>query len=257
MFQDEPSWPPESPPSAPVAPLGAERLWRLSDLLIGVALLILGFLVVIGAGVGIIAAIGLRRGDPTTALIFTVGTLLVEIWIGLLVLALAKRRGITAYDLGFRAPRDWTSLPLAIVGAYACLLLYGVVVLIAEQVSGSDLSFIREGNQLPDDLPRTPLIWTLLGISVVIAAPLAEELFFRGLLYRGVTGLAGPTVGIVVSGLAFSAVHANLSVVLPFALIGMIFARVYRSSGSLWTPIAAHAIFNGVSFALTVSGVGP
>ena len=72
---------------------------------------------------------------------------------------------------------------------------------------------------------------------------------------RGVAGLAGPLVGIVVSGVAFSAVHANAGVVIPFACIGMIFAWAYRRSQSLWTTILAHAIFNGISFAAAVAGV--
>jgi uncharacterized protein len=51
-------------------------------------------------------------------------------------------------------------------------------------------------------------------------------------------------------------VHFNVSVVVPFFAIGVLFAWIYRKSGSIWTPIAAHAIFNGLSFAVTVAGVG-
>jgi len=35
----------------------------------------------------------------------------------------------------------------------------------------------------------------------------------------------------------------------------MLFAWAYRRTGSLWTPIAAHAIFNGMSFILSASGI--
>ena len=37
--------------------------------------------------------------------------------------------------------------------------------------------------------------------------------------------------------------------------IGMLFAWSYHKSGTLWTPVIAHAIFNGVSFAATLAGV--
>jgi len=256
MFQDDPPWPPSAPPPSPASSPEEGRRWRLADILVGTALLILGFIVAIAAGAVLVSEDGLDRRDPQVALIFAIGTLLVEVWIGVVVVLLARRRGITFTDLGFRMPRNWSGVPLAVAGAWGCLFLYGVGVLLVEQLTGRDLSFIREGNPIPEDLAQTPLIWTLLGLSVVVAAPLSEELFFRGLIYRGVAGLAGPTVGMVASGVAFAVVHANVSVVLPFAAIGMIFARVYRSSGSLWTTIAAHAIFNGVSFVLTVYGVG-
>jgi membrane protease YdiL (CAAX protease family) len=45
-------------------------------------------------------------------------------------------------------------------------------------------------------------------------------------------------------------------VFLPFAFIGALFAWGYEESDSLWIPIAAHALVNGLSFALSVAGVG-
>ena len=50
------------------------------------------------------------------------------------------------------------------------------------------------------------------------------------------------------SGLLFSAGHLNLGGLIPLALVGMLFAWSYSRTGSLWTPIYAHLIFNLVSF---------
>ncbi|MFA7248928.1 MAG: CPBP family intramembrane glutamic endopeptidase [Dehalococcoidia bacterium] len=237
------------PPSEPV------KVWRPSDLIAGVVLLLLGFVVAVGVSAVIVAWGHMARTDPAVALIFTVATLVAEVWAGVIVVALAVRRGVTPGDLGFRLPRTWSLVPVAVVGAYGSLIAYTAMILAIEGATGADLSYFRQGNQIPADLPRTMLIWGLLGLTVVLAAPLSEELFFRGLIYRGLAGIGGPTLGIVASGLAFSAVHGNLSVILPFALIGMIFAWAYRASGSLWTTIAAHAIFNGVNFVFSLYGV--
>lgn len=231
--------------------------WRPSDLVAGIVLLLLGFGAAVLIGVALATRGLTERGDPTTAFLFSVITLLVEGWSGVLVLLLARRRGVALRDLGFRAPTQWAFVPLALLGAYGAVLAYGLVILAIERAAGVDLSSITQGNAIPADLPRTPLIWGTLALAVVVVGPAGEELFFRALIYRGLARLTGPVPAIVASGIAFALVHANASVIVPFALVGMVFAWVYRASGSLWTTIVAHAIFNAVSFVLTLYGVAP
>ena len=257
MFHDDPIGlsPPALPPG-PEADAAVERPFRLRDLAAGVALAATGFLAVLGFTVLLIVRGGYERTDPTVALLLTVTTLLTEAWVGAIVLGILWVRGLPLRALRLGIPTSWSWMPVALFGAYGAVIAYAGAVALAERVTGADLSGFRAGNQIPDDLPRTAAIWITLGVAVVIVAPLAEELFFRGLLYRGLSDRFGPGVGMVVSGVAFALVHFNVSVVVPFALIGIVFAWVYRASGSLWTTIVAHAIFNGVSFAATVYGVG-
>ena len=253
MFHDEPlGQPPLLPP--PAAPEG-ERPWRLRDVAYGTGFASLGFLLVLGLSVVFILRGDYHRTDPTVAFLLTLGTLGMEAWLGAIVLGLARARGIPLRALRLGLSQQWSWVPVALFSAYGCVLAYAAAVYAAERVSGLDLSGFRAGNQIPEDLPRTVAIWVALGLAVVVVAPLSEELFFRGLVYRGIADRFGPGVGMVVSGVAFALVHFNVSVVVPFTLIGIVFAWVYRASGSLWTTIAAHAIFNGVSFVATVYGV--
>jgi membrane protease YdiL (CAAX protease family) len=82
-------------------------------------------------------------------------------------------------------------------------------------------------------------------------------LFFRSFIFRAIQARWGLIAGILISGAIFAVVHFEVSVALPFWGIGAWFAWAYHRSGSLWTTIVAHAIFNGISFAVTVSGVQP
>jgi hypothetical protein len=82
-----------------------------------------------------------------------------------------------------------------------------------------------------------------------------EELFFRGLLFRGLHTAWSMFPALLVSGFLFGAFHQNLAVLIPFTFIGMLFAWAYEETGSLWTPILAHAAVNGLAFVLSVSGV--
>lgn len=88
-----------------------------------------------------------------------------------------------------------------------------------------------------------PLLWT----AVIVVAPLFEEVFFRGFLFRGIEaarfGAAGATV---VSALVWAGIHLQYEayeVTLIFA-IGLIFGIARARTGSLYPPLAMHAFMN-------------
>lgn len=95
-----------------------------------------------------------------------------------------------------------------------------------------------------------------LVVSAVIVAPLAEELLFRGFLYPAIKRFTDPVFAMLCSGLLFAAVHNNLPALIPLFILGIAFAAVYEYSGSLWTPIWMHAMFNFCSIVLMLMGTG-
>ena len=242
-------------PTPPVA--RPPSRWRLSDLAGGLALLLLGYALLLGVLVGASVALGVTpEEDQAGALLADGVTLLLEAWIGVVVWLIARRRGIGGADLGLDLPVSWRWVGRAVAGAYASLIAYGLAVMAVERLTGADLRIFKQGNGIPDLPANTSAVWFVFGVSVMALAPLSEELFFRGFLFRAVQGRAGLVTGLLVSALAFSAFHLNAGVVLPFFAIGLIFAWAYHASGSLWTPIAAHTIFNTISFVATLAGVG-
>lgn len=255
MFAEPPTLP--SAPPSPVSRAGlVNPVWHRWDPLIGVGILI-GSLVFIWVLVALVV-IGF---DPTGAAedyVLAVLGVAYELMFAGWVLLLANRRRINLTQLGFRRPDRWGPIGIAVVGAYGSLLGWGAFVTMLDQL-GVDVSWIEGSNEIPIDegIDTAPLIGLLIlfGIAVVVVAPLAEELLFRGLLFRGLDGVWPGWAAIVVSGLAFGAFHLNLPVLVPFSLIGMIFAWAYKASGSLWVTIGAHFIVNSVSFIVTVIGV--
>lgn len=245
-------------PSAPLvaAPL-PPSIWRMSDIAVGLGLAGLGFLVLIA---GLIVASRVLDAAPddgtlATALLAAIVTLLFEASLALIVLFLARHRALTGEQLGLAQPGRWRWSLYAVLGAYAVLIVYGLVVLAIERLTGSDLGVLRQGNGLPDTAGDAPLVLAILGVSVVVVAPLAEELFFRAFLFRAVQGRWGLVAGLLFSGLAFSLFHTNVGVAVPFFVIGVLLAWAYHATGSLWTPIAAHATINGIGFIATLAGV--
>ena len=169
------------------------------------------------------------------------------------MLLLALRRGLRAGDLGFVRPRRWGPAAIAWGGAYGVLFAYAALLATLEGFFGVDVSTFDARNGLPDELRGSVAALLLFAIAVMVVAPFSEELFFRGLLFRGLRGYWRLAPSLAVSGLAFGLFHFNLGVILPFAVIGALFAWANEQTGSLWTSIVAHAAFNGVSFVATVA----
>ncbi|MEO6052460.1 MAG: type II CAAX endopeptidase family protein [Chthoniobacterales bacterium] len=95
--------------------------------------------------------------------------------------------------------------------------------------------------------PRTLII---IGISIVIIAPIAEELIFRGFLYGVFSRYLGRWPGLLVSAFIFAAIHAHLPAFLPLFILAVFLTFAYERSGSLWTPILMHSGFNALNFAM-------
>jgi membrane protease YdiL (CAAX protease family) len=96
----------------------------------------------------------------------------------------------------------------------------------------------------------TPGMRLALFLGAAVAAPIGEEVFFRGFLYNALKYRYGMTAGMIVSGLAFALVHISpLSVVVIFPM-GVLLAYVYERTQSLWVTILMHAINNGIGVLL-------
>ena len=95
--------------------------------------------------------------------------------------------------------------------------------------------------------------WQVLGIlAAVVVAPLAEEVFFRGLVQsvvRRYTRVAW--VGIVVSAVFFALVHAPYWHHMPaLFVLAVALGYNYERCGRLWAPILLHAVFNAVNIVM-------
>lgn len=115
---------------------------------------------------------------------------------------------------------------------------------------------------VPDFMIRTytsanlkPLLW----VALIVAAPIFEEIFFRGFLY---TGFAASRIGsygaITLIALIWAIIHPQYD---PFDmgiifLIGLLFGLARLRSGSLYPPLAMHAGINFMAVFQAMTAVG-
>ena len=88
----------------------------------------------------------------------------------------------------------------------------------------------------------------VFGFAAIVLAPVAEEVLFRGVLYRALYDRGHPHLALWGTALLFAAVHGNAAGFLAFLFIGVAMAWLYRRTGSLLAPIATHMLFNATNF---------
>ncbi len=98
---------------------------------------------------------------------------------------------------------------------------------------------------------------TIFFSTASFAAPLFEELIFRGFLLPSLTRYFSVTVSIILSGLLFAVAHLSLAEVLPLVTLGIILGFVYTRSRNLLAPMLLHSLWNsGTLLSLFVLGSG-
>jgi membrane protease YdiL (CAAX protease family) len=102
-------------------------------------------------------------------------------------------------------------------------------------------------------------VLTIFFITASVAAPIFEEIMFRGFLLPSLTRYMPLWGAIVASSFVFAFAHLSLSEILPLTTLGMVLGFVYTRSRNLLASMLLHSLWNSgtlVSLFLLGSGAG-
>jgi hypothetical protein len=151
---------------------------------------------------------------------------------------------MTRSELGLRRPESW---PRALGFTLGVL----VALLVAESVLESLLHGAREQGLEPAHWNSAKAVQFALNAAVVvIAAPLVEELTFRGVGFRLLWPF-GTVVAVLGTAVAFAADHGLVEGFPALLVFGVAVALVRLRTDSLYPGMLLHASFN--AFALVVA----
>lgn len=228
--------PPASrPPSQ--APAQAPR-WGLGDAALGVAAGFLAATVTVGAWMALAGSEEQSLG--------TMAAGWVGLWLGFVgVPVLASRRkgqGSLAGDFGLEARRiDAAGLA---AGAACQLLVLPAMYFLIQRLTG-DLDVSGPARELTERVDGVALV--VVALVVTFVAPLAEELFYRGLMLRAAARRFGTFWAVMGSSAVFGISHFQLVQFPGLFLFGVVLAVLAMRTGRLGASIAAHVAFNGVA----------
>lgn len=238
---------PEHPPLA-VGPARPPRIWKFAGTLlwglfvfaamfVGQAAVIAYFVLLREGPIDVAAAVHVVGGGLTLALSVIMGlpAVVLALWI-----AIRPSRTPFADYLALR----WTSWRNFLVGIVALVALVGGWDLLSRAL-GREVQPGFMGDVLKS-AQADGVVW-LLVLAFCVAAPMTEELFARGFLYRGWSeSFLRPAGAIILSSLAWTSLHLQYDWFFfgEIFSIGLLFGYLRYRFNSTWLTIVLHGVNN-------------
>ncbi len=241
--------PPPRPPSRRGGGLPEWPPWApFAAMLVTLGIAILG--ATIGTIVAQLAGYDVDAGDPPpgvtiTGTFFQDAGLIVSAWL----LARLTAGRPSAWDFGLRR----VALGKAVgwlIGVWVAFIAFSGIWAAALQ--------IEENDDLPQELGADESSTALFFVAVLVcvAAPIAEELFFRGFCFTALRRWIGVAGGAIATGVIFGAIHAGSAdavFLVPLGVFGALLCVLYHRTGSLLPPMVLHALNNSLALGVSQS----
>lgn len=151
-------------------------------------------------------------------------------------------------------PASPAALALGAAAGAAGYLFAGSIVSLAQRllparvVESFDPVHLFEG-PIPDRLA--------LAAAATLLAPVCEEVAFRGYVQTTLSLGRSPAGAIVGSAILFAILHVNPLLFPALVVLGALFGWLAWRAGSIWPAVVAHAVNNGITSWLVLSGEVP
>ncbi|BAY07394.1 CPBP family intramembrane glutamic endopeptidase [Calothrix sp. NIES-2098] len=213
-----------------------------------------GLLLTIGLGVALGMVQGFTGVKFNTQVVTLVLYVLIFGFLCLWELTDFHRFGIDLKYVVGRVPNRHKWLPM--VGLVLLIILFSLSAYLVSfyLLSLAAPTFVenvmRQVATKPSPGTTLPISYNLLtGIVYIVIAPITEEFLFRGIILQRWACKWGIQTAVVVSGLLFGILHAN---VLGLTLFGITMGVLYIKTRTLIVPIACHAFNNSLAVGMSL-----
>lgn len=159
---------------------------------------------------------------------------------------LALKRKTTKEELGLQRSVAWKDLLIAPSG----LITYFFITAVLTTIAMHTLLFIDFNQE--QDVGFSGLTfqyeYVLAFLTLVVIAPVAEEVLFRGYLFGKLRAVIPTWVAVLIVSLLFGAVHMAWNVGIDTFALSIVLCLVTIISKSLWPAIMIHMMKNFIAF---------
>ena len=159
---------------------------------------------------------------------------------------LVRKYRTTKAELGVDKAVTWTDLLLAPAGFIVYIILSYILTVIAshtlpfynaDQVQDTGFTGLSQSFE-----------YLLAFVTLVIIAPISEELLFRGYLLGKLRKHVSTWVAILITSLLFGAIHLAWNVGVDVFALSIVLCLLRIRTGRLWPSILLHMIKNAIAF---------
>ena len=199
----------------------------------------------------LLATVGVSLAGVNETIVNTVAAAVVYVLATVVVIGgpqLWGRLVTSRRELGLDRLPQWRDIgmaPIGFIGYYVGSLILTTVVTVL--VPGFDLTQAQDTGFT--NLTR-PYEYILAFLTLVVLAPVAEEVLFRGYLYGKLRRWVGFLLGALLTSVVFGAVHGQWNVGLDVFVLSLVMCSLREVTGSIWAGILLHMLKNGLAFYL-------
>ncbi|MDO4220452.1 MAG: type II CAAX endopeptidase family protein [Candidatus Saccharibacteria bacterium] len=154
----------------------------------------------------------------------------------------------TRDELGLRGAPTWTDILLAPIG-FIVFMFAAVALVAVMQALLPGIDWSQEQNVgFNSILSNSDFV--LAFISLVVVAPIAEEIIFRGWLYGKLRAKIPAIPAMILVSILFGIVHGQWNVGVTVFVMSLAMCTIREITGTIWGGILIHMIKNGLAFYL-------
>jgi hypothetical protein len=194
--------------------------------------------------------LGLLSAQATTSALFnTVILALVYLLTTVIVIGAPKvfRKSKTSLkDLGLDRQPTLMDILIVPAGYVVYIVLSMILINVAmsflpgfdpEQVQEVGFQHLSQGYEI-----------VLAFLTLVVIAPVAEEVLMRGYLYGKLRKIVPIVVAIIITSVLFAFLHGQWNVAVDVFALSLVLTSLREVTGSIWSAILLHMMKNGVAF---------
>ena len=166
--------------------------------------------------------------------------------ITLAVIYLEEERKLGA--IGLKLPTYNRVKQAVLHGGLLFMVMYGLSIVLTFLVHDMEVQAVIRPIMQIDGLWQKVLVLVIGAVLV----PFSEELLFRGYIYGGLNSRMSSKKAMVATAILFAILHGDLYRFLLFFIGGLWLNIIYVRSGSLWSSVIAHGIWNGLMIGLMI-----
>lgn len=161
---------------------------------------------------------------------------------------LLKHYRTSRVDLGMARLPEWFDLLLAPAGFIVYLLGSGLVIYTVSQLVPGFNPEQQQDTGFSNVAQQYELV--LAFVTLVIIAPLAEEMLFRGYLYGKLRKSVPIWVAMLATSVLFGLLHGQWNVGIDVFVLSLVMCTLREVTGSIWAGVLLHMTKNGLAFFL-------
>jgi membrane protease YdiL (CAAX protease family) len=157
-----------------------------------------------------------------------------------------KKYRTTKEDVGLTRLPSWMDVVLAPAGGVVYIVCsIAILAFVKAFVPAIDLDQTQQTGfaNLSDHYE-----YVLAFVTLIIVAPVFEEILFRGYLYGKIRKVIPAWLAITIVSIVFAAVHGQWNVSLDVFALSIVLCSLREMTGSIWAGVLLHMCKNGLAF---------